>query len=327
MAGKLKPKAKAKTPLMAKAKGAAAAAAAAVPSKAGQSLVVPVVKSSALSLDVGLFVLKSLDSANKDEAQAKDLLAGVKTKRLDVISKLTLGIVKAATNDKSIVLDAVFKEKKDMATLNNQLGIALGFREVVTVGDGDKAKQRVDWTKEAAALVSANKDDSEDMKRRKGTLRSNFMTLVKRCGQTAIGIIEGGSTAKIDKASGVLAITGPAVKSQFGQDTVLLNEKQTVQTMDKKGKVTGEKKLKEKPSFTAIAAKAATAHGKNMHRGSNTRGAGAALSNPTEHVKALCKSLVAAIGKLVGKPSAEVIAAFDSVESAMDVARDMRAAA
>jgi len=200
--------------------------------------------------------------------------------------------------------------------LNNQIGIALGYREVVTMGEGDKARDRVVYARAVERYFPSAKDakDSPEAKR-KATLRSNFIHMVKKCAMTAAGIIEKDMTAAMDKESGTLRLSGPAVKKQFGAGSVLLNEKQTVGEGDKAIKLT------EKPSFTAIAAKAAESHGKIVHRASNTRGRQLNVS-PEDAVSGLCKSLIAAIERIGGKITDTVKTSLESVVSAIDKALD-----
>jgi len=77
---------------------------------------------------------------------------------------------------------------------------------------------------------------------------------------------------------------------------VLLNEKQTI-----KGSKGTETKLTEKTSFTAKAARAAGAHGKIVHRASNTRGAGPGGfkgTSPEKLVIAGADAMIAALAKI-----------------------------
>lgn len=281
--------------------------------------IIPVIKKGALSVDVGPMVIAGLARVRQDEEKANEVLRSVDSKRYDLLATLTAGIVKAAKADQSIDLASAFKEGADGAKaatlLNDQLGIALGFRHVVTVGD----KQRVDYTAKVAEYFP-NKTlgtESEEYKKR-STFRSNFLHTLKKCVMAACGLVERKIDMKYDKKAGTLAISGPEVKAQFGQATVLLNEKQKV--TDGKGK---ETTLKEKPSFTAIAAKAAVAHGKQIHRGSNTRGAaGQALANPALALKALCAGMVKACAGIKGVPSADIKTALESAREAIDKVLD-----
>lgn len=277
-------------------------------------VVIPKVKASAMSKDIGPLVIKGLSQAYDDETKGRELLAGSEAKKYNLLANLTQGIVKAAKADTSINLAiASGTDTKKQGYLNDQIGIALGFREVVTVGSGDKAKQRVQY---AASVMQffpmPNEDKSTTEYKRKTTMRSNFLHMVKKCQLAADGIIQNDISIKMDKESGTLLLEGPAIKKQFGAATVLLNEKQTV--TDKKGV---ETKLTEKPSFTALAAKAKESHGGTISRHSNTRGLSAQMSNPGQALNALCKSMCEMLAR-VKEPGTAQITSVKSVESAIE---------
>jgi len=305
--------AKAPTPNAVKAKGAAN-----MPKEdaATSAALIPVVNPKALSVDVGPKVLQTLAAYSRDERQVRELQQSMEAKRYDALSNLTAAIVKAATADKTIKLDVIFAGSKlDKIKLNNQLGIALGFKSVMTVGKAGAEKKRVEWAPSVADYVKPQKDDPEDIGRQKSTVRTNFAHMLTKCTQAAIGIIDDGIKVNMDKATGTLLLSGPAVKSHFGEATVLLNEKQTVKTLDKKGNVTGEKKLKVKPSFTEIARRAAEAHGKVHAKRVDSR---TVTVDPQKHVTELCNLLVKSLEKLTGEPSEGLKKALESAASAID---------
>lgn len=281
---------------------------------ATSTAVIPTIKASAMSTDVGPMVISGLATAYDDESKGRELIAGAQAKQYTLLSTLTQGILKAAKADKNIVLGiASGTDPKKQSFLNDQIGIALGFKEVVTVGSGDKQKQRVAYASTVTKFFPMPSDDKNSPEyKRKATTRSNFLHMLKKCQQAAEGILMANMDAKMDKVSGTLLLSGPGVKKQFGVESVLLNEKQTV--TDKKGV---ETKLTEKPSFTALAAKAKEAHGAPIHRGSNTRGAGAQLSNPSEALSALCKSVTDMLAR-VKEPKKAQIEAVKSLDSAIE---------
>ena len=90
------------------------------------------IKKSALSVDVGPRVIHAMfGMEERVGALVEELhtLRGVK--RYEQLSELTLAVAKAARADNNIDLAATYSgDKKAMEKLNDQLGIALGFREV-----------------------------------------------------------------------------------------------------------------------------------------------------------------------------------------------------
>lgn len=239
--------------------------------------VIPQINSKALSKDVGPYVAKNWNTANTDEEKADALRAGAQKKKYLLLASMTEAIVKAAKNDKSIDLKATVMQgpegTKAMAALNDQLNLALGFKEVVSVTKGNTTTQKLVWASSIADLMP--KPGEKDS--RKDTLRSNLSHAMKKCAMGALAINERNITAKVDKAEGTLLLSGPSIKKEFGQDKVLLNEKQKIP-----GKKEGQTiELKAKPSFTAIADMAASDHGKELRRGSNTRGKGGKIGSGT----------------------------------------------
>lgn len=277
-------------------------------------VIIPKIKAGAVSKDVGPAVIKALAVAYEDESKGRELIAGAQNKQYNSLSQLTQAIVKAAKADTSIDLSiASVQDAKRQAYLNDQIGLALGYREVLTVGQGTQQKQRVGY---AASVVSffpmPAEDKTTDAYKRKTTLRSNFLHMLKKCQLAADSIIQRDIDVKMDKASGTLLLSGPAIKKQFGAASVVLNEKQTVQ--DAKGE---DFKLTERPSFTALAAKAKESHGGTLHRGSNTRGTGTQLSNPSAALDSLCKSMIEMLAR-TKEPSKAGIDCVKKVESAID---------
>jgi hypothetical protein len=225
--------------------------------------------------------------------------------------------VKAAKADASIRLEVVFSgDKAQKARLNNQIYLALGLKQVYMVGKDGAQKPKFDWTPAAAAFVKPNKDDAPDVANQKGSIRTNLATMLTKCEQAAIGIIDSDIDVKTDKASGTLLLSGPAVQKHFGESSVLLNEKQTVMVKDKKGAVTGEKKLLAKPSFTEIARRAAEAHGK-VHATRVDSRIGATV-DPNKHIVDLCSMVLKAVNALKAPIDESVKTALESLMNAID---------
>lgn len=274
------------------------------------------VNAKALSVDVGPAVLAGLAKNYQDEQKALAALQQVEGKRYDLLAQTTAAVVKAATADESIDLTATFSgEKKQMETLNDQLMIALGLKEKKMIGD----KEKLVYTKAAEKFFPKSTDKPDDpATKQKQTLRSNFVHMLKKCAQAAEAIISKEMNAQIDKATGTLKISGPAVLETFGAETVVLNEK-VKHNMPNSADVV----LKEKPSFTAVAAMAAQDHGaaaKVGRRGvAGAVGAAAVAADPEAALESVCKSLVGIVGKIDAKKVTErQKAALQSVLNAID---------
>ncbi len=234
----------------------------------GGVALVPLPK-SALSVDVGPSCLAMLDKARADHSTATELMKGVESSKFKIASTVTLAIIKAAKADKNINLAAVYSgDNKAMNELHNQLGIALGTRVLKEIKDGDTKMTRVVPSPAVANFfppVGMKKTDPDYG--RMETLRSNWITLVKRAAGTACGVVDNGLKAEMDKKAGTLRISGPAIKTQFGADAVLLNENIS--------QVSKEKPLKARPSFTAVRDMGAVKHDAPAIGGkSNTRTGG-----------------------------------------------------
>lgn len=272
------------------------------------------VKPSAMSVNVGPSVLATMDKAYKDEQKANELLSGVEAKRYDVQAQLTQAILKAATEDETIDLSATFAgDPKKMNNLNNQLGLALGFREVYTVKANDGSPiEKIDYSREAFKYFPTAKDTDKTSAeyKRKNTLRGNFLTLVKKCAQAAAGIQTSGAKVELDKDAGTLKLSGPAIEKTFGASEVLLNEKQTV------GEGETAVKLLQKPSYTAIGRMGAEAEGKVLATRPDSRVRSA--TSPAQAIQSICQTLVDACGKLKDVPDDDTKRELSKAQNAID---------
>lgn len=279
----------------------------------GTNLVIPIIKSGALSVDVGPKVIAGMFESYAKEEQANKLIAEIESKRFDMLATLTSACIKAAKADPTINLAVTFEgDKKKMSLLNDQLGIALGFRVVNEVDDGKgNIKKSISYAPAVTKFLPGAKEDknTEDYKR-KNTVRSNFLHMLKKCAQAASGAVASGVTVKTDTKTGTLQISGPAVTKQFGKESVLLNDKITVGEGDK------AVKLKEKPSFTALGRMGAEAAGKTLATRKDSRVASNAV-DPDTALQSICATLVQAIGKLKEKPIAKSVESLKSVQNAI----------
>lgn len=280
-----------------------------------RELVVPALKPGAMSVSVGPVVLAAIGSYTQGERQIGELKRSIEQKQYEALAQMTAGIVKAAKADASIRLEGVFEDKQAKARLNNQIYFALGLKHAITVGKEGSEKQKIVWTPEAAELIEPNEKDPKDLATQKGTIRTNLAHMLTKCTKAAVGIIDDDIKVDTDKASGSLMLTGPAVKKHFGEASVVLNEKQTVQVKDKKGAVVGEKQLLAKPSFTEIAKRAAEAHGQ-VHATRVDSRIGATV-DVNKHIIDLAGMLLKAVNALKEVPDT-VKTALESVANAID---------
>lgn len=287
--------------------------------KPSQEIVVPVIKKSALSTDVGPRVVAGLAKSLQDETAANEMLEGVKRKRYDLLADTTAAIIKAVSVDDSIDLSPVFKtaDKAGMNKLNGQLGLVLGLRTVDEYGPPNARKRRLIWSPAVSSYFPQPGDPKEAPETKaKNTLRTNFTHMLKKCAQAAAGMIEEDIKFKKDKNSGTLLISGPAVQKKFGAKEVLLDEKQIVKP--KNGKEDAVE-LKEKPSFTALAAMGAANHGAFVKRGSTSRGTGkGVVMDPTKAIVELCATFSKALDNIKGKPTEKQAEALEKVYDKID---------
>lgn len=294
-----------------KGKQASASSKAAAVAVEASTAVIPRVAKGALSLDVGPMVIAGFAKVNTDTEQATAMLQGARAKQYDLQSMLTLAIVKAAVADKSIDLTVAFGEdNKKKIYLNNQLGVALGFKVVANV----KGKEVLTYAPKVVQFFPQQgvEKDSEAYKRA-STFRTNWSHRLTQCIQAAAGINAAGHTATIDKETKTLRLSGAGIKKQFGSDSVLLNEKQTQE--NKKGE---DVKLKEKPSFTAIAVKAGEQiAGKIVQTGGHGTNRSRVAVSPEAAIKSLAEGMVAAIQKLIAPYSDDVTTQLRTVANAI----------
>lgn len=270
------------------------------------------VKAGALSTDVGPKVLSMFLGVDRAQVQIDQLRRDSMAKGYEMLSLLTQGIMHAAENDDNIDLAAYFKE--DRAAINRtgeQLRIALGISEVTELSDG---------VKKLTETSAASKMWSKMTK----TQRTNFSTMVKKCAQSALGLIDMGADVEYDDKAHTLLIEGPKVAKAFGQGQVLLNEKQTIVDGDKK--VT----LAMKPSFQKLADIAKVSRGITPVKRADSRPGGAGGTGGIDYTKdgaftQLAKTVVSTIEKLPTPPSSAVVTALKSIQNAVGVVLNKRA--
>jgi hypothetical protein len=276
--------------------------------KAKETRELIVVKAGAISKDVGLQILSVWDQTDKMERKAEEMLTDAANKRYDALAGLTLAIKKAAEHDDGIDLNSAFRSENKSAVnkLNDQIRITVGLMEYKELSTGVK---KLDWTKDAAKITS----------KWTATQRTNFAHMLKKCAQAAAALIDTKADVKFVKEEHTLLISGPAVQKEFGQSSVLLNERQKVGE--------GEKAitLAKRPSFQALADIGKLKRDIVPARRADSR---AANAGPTGKVNmtsdaafvSLCNNLVGALNSLAGGEGLSEVKkkAAHSVKNALD---------
>ena len=255
------------------------------------------VRASAMQTDIGPRVINMLQGFQKEEEKIAKQVDALKAKRYDVLADLTMGIVNLAKNDDSIDLSDVFSgDQKKINRLNDRCGVALGWREIVTVN----GKQTTVYASSVSKYFpigkkAGGKEDKEsDAYKRKQTFSTNYMKQVKKAQMAAFGILETNTEMEKDD-SGTLLLSGPVITDRFGSESVLLNEKQTVQE--------GETaiQLKAKPSYTEIANIGAEKAGRTLTKRPDSRKEQAKEEPEVDAetaIVAMCDNLIKATNRL-----------------------------
>lgn len=278
----------------------------------GQSASVELIQVSkkAMSVDVGPIVVAGFADWTQGDTELRSKMQELSGKRYDLLQKLTMGVRKAAENDDNIDLAVYFgADSKAISAMNDRLGVALGIRVAKIVGEGDKAKQKIEYAPEVLSYFPS-KEDGPEQKAKKKTLQSNFLHALKKCAQAAEGMISNNIVAKEDKKTGTMLISGPSVKKEFGVDSVLVNEKQKIE--GKKGETVT---LKAKPSFTQLASMGARKHGTELAKRKDSRVQQVAVDQ-TKLLEETVKTLVSLAGK-IEQPTDKQIKLLDKAFSAI----------
>lgn len=219
------------------------------------------VASTAMSRDVGEKALAAFRSAKDSDAQIKTLEGQSDVKKYETLKSLTLAFVKAAANDKSIVLSDEHSEAKDKQTmLRRKLEVAIGLRDYAKGEDGTETY------KLSAVACQYFPAPGEDPKKdpaiqKKETFRGNFGAVFKKAILAAHAITL--KDIKVTEKAGTLQLEGRAIQERFKVNSVTLDEVQTVTVPDGKGG-TEKKKLAKIPSYTEIGRISAESVGKTV---------------------------------------------------------------
>lgn len=273
-------------------------------------------KTNAAALRAGMEALNYIEAFASSEQQLGELRESVSANRGMAQVTLAYHIWNVSKGDTSIRLaDSMLDDKKHKSEKNKlgkQIRLALGLM----VSDGTKTVP----TDEYRAKTTAMPGDDERTIKRKKSIRANFATMLTKAMRVALHAIENNLTMTVEK-TGHLRLTdgrkGHAIKQQFGESSVVLNEDQNVKLLDKKGQVIGTKALKARPSFTEITRAVGDAHGKAVVARKDSR---TQTVDPQKYLIDLCGALVKAIEKLPDEVPAPITKALESVQSAIEEA-------
>lgn len=306
------------TPAAVKAKGAGNLPA---EPKASKALVIPKIASKALSLDAGPAFVRSLAKSTQDIEQGTALKAAGENQKAAAISNLVLSVVKAAKADPSIDLTKRGSDDpKAIEFLNLQVQLATGIRTVEMVPDKKTGEDRpvVRWAPSVADHFPDTSKHSADSPEgiARNTFRSNFLHSLKQALYGALVIYSKSMKASLEK-NGLLRIEGPEVKKIFGEASVVLDERQNIDKLNKKGEVVGKTELKVKPSFATMATKGAESVGKTVQRGNTSRSRLSMMTADKAIVEG-CNILVNALASFKGTVTDDMRKAMTACHSALD---------
>ena len=256
--------------------------------------VVGYVAPGALSLEVGRKAMEDFGEAKIADEQIKELNSENVRRKGQTLKDLTMAFVKAANNDKTIILGDVNSDKKDDAgRLRSKLEVAVGIKVATKNEDGTDKLTLADWTK--AILPQPGMDKESEEWRKKETFRTNFATVFKKAMMAAHAVVLKGITIKEDKERGVLLISGKAVKERFNYDgDIALDEKKEFKEGDRKIA------LAKTPSFTELARISAESAGTTLTTRVDSRAKLGGAKLTEKDVLDVVKSLQNAILKLKG---------------------------
>jgi hypothetical protein len=217
----------------------------------------------AVSRDVAYDVMSKLVGTFQSKEDLEDQLALNAKHQNGHLGKLTYAFWNAARVDGGIKLQDAFSENAaELKALRLRLEIAAGIKEETIQADGTRIYAHPDKVKQFFNQPGDAKDTPEWTK--KDNFRTNFATQFTKCMKTACELFQREYDVNMDKASGMLTISGPAVKEHFQVDAVVLNEKK--EGITAKGETV---KIEKIPSFTGLAKLAAL---RNTGKELQTRG-------------------------------------------------------
>jgi hypothetical protein len=274
------------------------------------------VNPGALSLDVGEKAVKAFKSVKDTDQTISDLMNENAAKKGQTLAYLTEAFVKAALNDKTILLANIHKDEKALQkTLRQKLDVAIGVKQVTRGEDGTEKFTMAPWTKDIFAQPGESKETPGWQA--KENFRTNWATAVTKCVKAAHAIQAKQLSAHIDKVSGTLLVEGKAIKETFGVDKVSLNEKRDVD--DGKG---GKTKLAKIPSYTELARISSQMAGKTLKTRVDSRAKEVNALNEDDVLTAV-KSIATTLDKLESFGD-ELATALEDLQEACQDALDRR---
>ena len=247
------------------------------------------VNARALSTEVGEKAVMAWKNTKDTEREIGDLIDQNQKKKGEALKMLTLAFVKAAQNDKNIVLENVYLEKGEkQRDLRQRLEVVVGIKVVKRGEDGIDRYELAPWA--LNVFPGAKEDKNAPGYQAKDTFRANFAAAMTKCIKVADTMILKGLQAEEDKVTGALTVQGKAIKEHFDVDKITLNEKKEIAD---NGKAV---KLAKIPSFTELARIGAAARNKVIPTRSET----AKTINPLNEkdVISAVQSVTTALSKL-----------------------------
>jgi hypothetical protein len=247
------------------------------------------VNPKALSTEVGQKAVMAWKETKDIDNEIATLEEQNQKRKGAALKLLTMAFIKAATNDKTIVLEHVYKDKStEQRELRQKMEVAIGLKVVKRGEDGVERYELAPWT--ADVLPQAKEDRTAPGYQAKDTFRANFAAAMTKCIKAAHAVVQKGIELQEDKATGHLIASGKAIKERFKVDQVMLNEKREMVSGGK------EVKLDKIPSFTELARISA----ESMNRSIPTRAQSAKEVNPLNEkdMVSAVNSLTTSLGKL-----------------------------
>lgn len=274
--------------------------------------VVPHINPKAIQKDLGPQIARMFAGVEEAKSEVERLRKEIGDKNYAAIAKLTMGVYNVAKIDNNVALADHFSEdSKRKLVLNESLYLAMGFKEVIKVGGGNKV-DRVVWSRNLADLLPQHGEAPDTPEyERKNTFRTNLSKQLNKAIGAALDLHKRHIVAK--EEGGTLLISGPEVQKQFGAPQVALNERINQGVAGSDGKAS---KLKEKPSFTALYNNAAKSEGHAVRSGSNDR-TNKVLTDPSAAIVEVGTILLNALSR-VAEPDKITKPAMETLEKIAD---------
>jgi hypothetical protein len=251
------------------------------------------VSPTAMSVDVGERAMAAFKNSKELDAQISELTQSNQVKKYETLKSLTMSFVKAAQADKTIDLGKIHSDvDKEVSQLRQKLDVAIGIRTATRNEDGTDKLSLAPWTKDYLPQPGENKDTPGFQP--KENFRTNFAAVFKKAILSAHAVVSKGLRIDEDKETGILLVSGKAIKERFNVDQIALNEKREIKEGDR------TVKLAKVPSYTELGRISAESVGKAITtRAQSAAKLGGAKVTEKDIVEGV-QSLQLAISKLTG---------------------------